>query len=361
MTINAIWKKLRKSPLSPILLPFSAAYYAGVSLIQLLYKKGYLERKAPEIKTLCVGNIGIGGNGKTPLTIYIAKYLSQSQIRNGIVSRGYGGHHFNRPHIITRADSPESVSDETLLYRKHLPPETPIVICPDRTSGISVLSELGVDFCIMDDGLQHLKIIPTKSLCIIDLDELSEYTVAGISSVIPSGILREPLSSGLKRIDRIIFIKRDHFTEEDKTSISQFCNVHSITSFSKISLLPGEIREYKSNKTLDITGSNQVVTLSSIAKPHLFDKNIENLGYHIISSYHFNDHHAFTRDEIRTIREKHPETPLICTEKDIVKLESLDITVSPLYFLSQKITDTSENGETLFEWLNRQIIQRAKQ
>lgn len=348
-------KKVKDNNLQLFLIPFSFIYYVIIKLKNFLYTNKFLKRKKTSIQTICIGNASVGGNGKTPISIYLASNLNQTYNKIGILSRGYGGYSFRSPHIVSCADSGKTISDEVMLFRKNLSDSNFIVTTANRIKGVDLLKSLGVNLCIMDDGLQHLKIKPNISICLIDVEDFDHYNNFPITSIMPHGILRENFRDTLSRTDRVVFIKRDVYTDSDQKNLNLFVKKWNITSYSALNILPDIVLNIDEKSQLESSINEQVIALSSIAKPEIFHNNLEKMRYKIKKSYTFPDHYNFKNEDILKITKENPNTIVVCTEKDLVKIKELESQYSNFFYLKQKVIELSNPKEELFSWIKSKI------
>jgi tetraacyldisaccharide 4'-kinase len=199
LSLHTLWA--RTGVLTVLLLPFSALFSAVSGLRRLAYRRGWLESVAVGVPVLIVGNVTVGGSGKTPLTIWLVNHLRAQGCRPGVVSRGYGG--AARGCVEVQPDSPPGeVGDEPLLIRHKT--GAPVVVGRDRVAAARTLlaRHPGVDVIVSDDGLQHYRLQRDIELAVID-------AASGLGNgwPLPAGPLREP-ARRLARVDAVIQVVR---------------------------------------------------------------------------------------------------------------------------------------------------------
>ena len=165
--INQFWYEPRLTLLALLLLPFSVFFAIAVRVRRWLYRKGYYKVFHANVPVIVVGNISVGGTGKTPFVIWLASFLRKKGYKPGIVSRGVGGKNHQEPHLAVPGDKPAEVGDEALLILRHS--GCPMVVCADRAMAIQHLcAQTDVDIIISDDGLQHYAMARNIEIAIVD-------------------------------------------------------------------------------------------------------------------------------------------------------------------------------------------------
>lgn len=262
-------------------------------------------RSRTQIPLFCIGNLVVGGSGKSPVVASLVALLQDHGYRPGIVSRGYGGIARALPievHLDSRA---EQVGDEPLMLKKRL--GCPVVVCQDRARAVEFLHHHhSVDVVLSDDGLQHVRLWRDFSICVFSADQ-----GIGNGLPLPFGPLREPLSV-LDQMDAIVV----RGTDDATSSLSAMGIVTDTPSFASQSRI---LEAYRSDQPQlrvplsELAGQGDWHAVAGIAKPERFFEALQAVGFSI-TPHAFTDHHAFSPEEIE-------EWPwLIATEKDAVKL-----------------------------------------
>ena len=255
------------------------------------------------IPVICVGNIIVGGSGKTPVTQALQVLLRELGHKPHVVSRGYGGKS-KGPLYVSSSSSHEKVGDEPILLSK----SGPVLISKNRKKGVHKAWETGADAVLLDDGLQNASISKDLSLVVVD-----SRILFGNQRLIPSGPLREPITSGLSRHDAIILI--DHDTNKTSQPID----------FK----FPPDIPVIKAMVKPSVTSSNwkgqKVFAFSGIAHPEKFLVTLQNVGCEIVNYKSFPDHHSFKSQEIEKlkVKAKSLDSKLVTTEKDYIRIPTL--------------------------------------
>src|SRR5581483_10167702 len=188
----------RDTLLSRALLPLSAVYRAAVALRRFLYRAGIKRQVRVGVPVIVVGNLTVGGTGKTPLVIWLACLLAQAGYRPGIVTRGYGGRSRTWPRAVHADSDPDDVGDEPVLLARHA--GCAVTADPDRVRGArELIARAGCNIVISDDGLQHLRL--ARDLEIVVIDGARRF---GNNRCLPAGPLREPAARALCADARVV-------------------------------------------------------------------------------------------------------------------------------------------------------------
>jgi tetraacyldisaccharide 4'-kinase len=300
INLTAHWYLPSKSFLSILLLPFTVLFWLSITVRRWLYQWGIVKVKKFHVPIIVVGNLTVGGTGKTPFVIWLAQFLKSQGYHPGIVSRGVGGKKHVHPHIVQVTSSDvKRVGDEALLLAKHT--ECPVVLCVDRALAVqSLLTHFSCDIVLSDDGLQHYRL--GRDLEIALIDGLRGF---GNKQLLPAGPLREPVSR-LKTVDFIIV--NEKVNDENLTHVE---NEFVMT------LKPSQFISIK-NPQLKIDYEKfpykKIHAVAAIGHPERFFLSLEKFGFEIIRHI-FPDHYLFQRKDL----EFQQTYPIIMTEKDAVK------------------------------------------
>lgn len=185
MSIEQAWQ--RKWSWTALLLPFSLLYYCIVQIRRLAYRLGVAQTKPASVPVIVVGNITAGGNGKTPVVVWLVELLKRHGYQPAVVSRGYGGTSDHYPLSVTATTSASQSGDEPKLLAGRL--AVPVIVDPNRANAVEAAANLGANVVISDDGLQHYRMARAIELAVIDGERRH-----GNGWMLPSGPLREPPS-----------------------------------------------------------------------------------------------------------------------------------------------------------------------
>ncbi len=317
------WNRI--DALTLLLLPLSICYGLIISIRALLYKLGVFRVRHWNVPILVVGNLTVGGSGKTPLVIELARGLRARGWRPGVVSRGYGGIS-KGPTTVTAATDPFLVGDEPVLIAREA--QVPVVVARKRAKAVDrLLQETEVNLVIADDGLQHLALGRVVEIAVID-----GVTGHGNGLLLPAGPLREPLRR-LERVD--IRVRRGGQPEEGEYPMS---------------VNPSVARNLVSGQEVELVEFSGVplVAVAGIHQPERFFSTLRNLGLQI-QEKGFSDHHAFQASDIPQA----PERPVLMTAKDAVKCEPF--AQENWWAVKQVVTIPQELLSSLDELLERRI------
>ncbi|TMO07298.1 tetraacyldisaccharide 4'-kinase [Pseudoalteromonas sp. S558] len=278
------------SVITLLLLPLSVLFWLISSIRKCLYKLGFLKQFKSKTPIIVVGNISVGGNGKTPFVLWLFNYLTQQGLSVGIISRGYGGHANNYPLLVTDQVSTNEAGDEPILLYHRL--KCPIAVGPNRQHSIELLERTyAPDVIISDDGMQHYKMARSIECCIVDSERKF-----GNGFLMPAGPLRET-KKRLNSVDLVI--------ENGGQSSSHY------------TLQTSPIRRVSGTKPVNslITSAHAI---SAIGNPQRFENSLEAQGIRLLSTHHFRDHYAYTADDFSGFGDDN----VVMTEKDAVKCGS---------------------------------------
>jgi len=253
--------------------------------------------KSP-VPVLCVGNLIAGGAGKTPVALDLGQRLLSKGKAVHFLSRGYGGSEKGPLLVDPALHDYTKVGDEPLL----LAALAPTWVCNERKTGCMAAADAGADLIIMDDGFQNPYIAKNFSIIVVD----GGYGF-GNARMIPAGPLRESISAGLARADACVVIGED--TSGTLDTISQFGK-----TALRASLVSGPL-------SLDIT-TVPVIAFTGIGRPEKFFQSVAKMGFSMVSSIPFADHHPYNDADIATLRNiaTKENARLLTTEKDAQRL-----------------------------------------
>ena len=284
----------RLTPVSVLLLPLSLMFCALVKLRYTLYRLGVLPSTRLPVPVIVVGNITVGGTGKTPLVIWLANFLHQAGYRPGIVTRGYRGKSQMWPVAVTPQTPAEQVGDEAVLLARHS--GCPVLAGPDRVAAARQHVEQGCNVIVSDDGLQHYRL--RRDLEIAVIDSMRRF---GNRLCLPAGPLREPVS----RLRSVSVRVANGTSQAGELSMT-------IVPTGLYSLATPERRA-----SADQFRDGPVHAVAGIGNPERFFSSLRDMGLKVIP-HPFPDHHVFLPGEL----EFSDDRPVIMTEKDAVKCQS---------------------------------------
>jgi len=284
--------------ISIVLLPLSALFCLISSVRRILYKTGILQSYRAPLPVIVVGNISVGGTGKTPLIIELVKILQSKGKKPGVISRGYGGKAHTWPQVVNNLSNADLVGDEPQLIFQST--QCPVVVGPDRCRDIELLyKQFNCDVILSDDGMQHYKMKRDFEISVVDAKRLF-----GNGFCLPSGPLRERVSR-LKQVDMVLY---NGGGENDIAFSLQPGKCHTI---SHIEIKSVEL-EFFSGKT--------VHAVAGIGNPDRFFNMLEKYDINVIK-HAFDDHHYFIKSDLIF----YDEHPVLMTEKDAIKCNDFEL------------------------------------
>lgn len=306
--------KIAQTPLHSTL---SRLYGAVVGLRGWAYDHKLLKSKTAELPCICVGNVVAGGSGKTPFSQFIAQELLAARRHPAILLRGYRSG-IRNPQVVEAHAPAAAVGDEAALHRFCLPAEIPVVVSPDRHAGISLLKEkTNTTVVVLDDGLQHRKLIPTLSFLLLDASSTATRQKWMAGNLLPAGYLREPLAAAIARCHAIVYVYRLHVDQP----LLPHPQLETALPSLKFVLRPAHFTDVRSGTQLPLSAfcSRSVEACCAIANPETFFDLLQSLSIILTRSQSFADHHEFSPTELKNLLSP-SEIPLLVTEKDAVKL-----------------------------------------
>lgn len=291
MRTPKFWKD--KNIISFISYPLSIIY-GFFRKLHVCYSREY---KAEDLKIICIGNLTAGGSGKTPLALKIGEILKSKKKNFAFLSKGYKGKIKTFTEVDIDTHSYLDVGDEPLLLAKI----ADTFICKNRKLAIKTLSkDYKYDIIIMDDGFQNPSIYKDKNIIVID----GEYGL-GNRMLLPSGPLRENVSSSIKKINFVVIVGQDKQHLEEN-----FIN-------NEIKVLRAYIKETKVSKN-----DKKYIAFCGLGRCEKFFNSLKKTNYNIIKEISFEDHHKYTEEELNEIisEAEKENSRIITTSKDWVKL-----------------------------------------
>jgi tetraacyldisaccharide 4'-kinase len=285
-----------QNPLVWSLLPLSWLYCLLALIRRRLYVSGVIASERLPVPVVIVGNISVGGTGKTPLLIALCDLLQRRGLSVGVVSRGYGAENTG-VHVLADGDDPRVCGDEPLLIRQRT--GCPVVIGRDRVAAANRLLEIAAcDVILSDDGLQHYRLRRDVELAVVDAQR-----GFGNAYCLPAGPLREPVSR-LHRVDLVVWHRQ---AVVDEAEIG-FC----LAFDDAVNLATGKTRPLA-----DFSGQH-VHAVAGIGFPPRFFRQLQAAGLDVIE-HAFADHHVYREPEL----DFGDDLPVLMTEKDAVKCRGM--------------------------------------
>lgn len=315
-------KGVRASLFRWLLAILEPIYFAGTTIRNWRY--GVAPRLATNvgIPVISVGNLTVGGTGKSPVVLWLAQRLREKNFRVAIISRGYG------------ADS--SRNDEAMELEERLP-DVPHVQHADRVAGAQIaIEELESEVLVLDDGFQHRRI--ARDLDIVLVDALCPF---GYGRLLPRGLLRESLKS-LARAHAVILTRRDLISHRERQSIREkVMRYHPSLIWSEASHSAAKlISDSGRTECLSALQGAKVVAFCGIGNPDAFRQTLEKLGAQVCAFRAFPDHHPYSASDIADLSAwatQQSASFVVCTHKDLVKLQIDELGEKSLWALQIEI------------------------
>jgi len=296
-----------------VLTPLSLVYGGIVRLRAWLYEKGVFHQKRLGTPVISVGNLTLGGTGKTPMVLWLAeRFLAQGK-RVAILSRGYKGS--------------GGTSDEVTLMKLRLNDRVHFGVGPNRYDQGRLLEQQGINLFLLDDGFQHLQLVRDVNILLMDTTR-----PLGSERLLPAGRLREPLSA-MARADLLVFTR----TETNSGTGAAIAGFGNHPVFAAQTRLLG-FRKLGAGPRLipaDAIGSGPFFAFCGIGNPGAFLVDLESWGLSISDKKAFADHHRYTQSEaVELVEAAHQAdaTALVTTEKDAQNLQNVEFAELPVYF-----------------------------
>jgi len=309
------------SALRKLLWPLSALYSAVMRLRFWCYARGVFKTRRLAGTVVSVGNLTVGGTGKTPMVLWIANRFAEEGKQTAILTRGYRG----------TADATEQglpQSDEVALLRERVAGKVKIGVGSDRFKNGEVLARHGAEWFVLDDGFQHLKLSRDADIVLVDATD-----PFGGGMVLPAGRLREP-ASALRRADIVVITRsvqapspaieaviRRHTQSPIFYASTQLESVLRVPQLA-VALPPPDWRDAK------------FMAFCAIGNPAAYFDDLHKWGFQVAAERSFPDHHVYTEREISDLEHTAAISgadALLCTEKDVWNLRQVPLVRMPFY------------------------------
>lgn len=320
-------------------------YYLVTRIRNILYDRKILKiREISDVEIFCVGNITVGGTGKTPAVQFFVKKLEKMGKRVAVVSRGYKGKRKRDPLLVSDGTkifvTPKESGDEPYIHALNL--KSPIIVSRDRYAGCRFAKKhFDVDAIILDDGFQHRKLKRDRDIVLIDATN-----PFGWGALLPKGTLREDFKKAASRAGEFIITKADLVNEWEVEKIKRY--------LKKLEKKPVSVAKHGVTSLCDAKGNakplfwvagKRVLLFSGLANPLNFEKTVISLNPQYIERVDFMDHHDFKEKDLEMVKKKAEQMRadfIITTEKDFVKFPK-DLKIPNLYVLKIEFTMLEDN------------------
>ena len=292
--LDQYWYSL--NPVSVALWPVGWLFSSLVTLRRFAYRRGWLRSYRAKAPVIVVGNLNVGGTGKTPLVTRLVEVLREDGYQPGIVSRGYGGQYEDGPCLVTADSNPVEVGDEPVLLALRC--RCPVVVAPDRAVAARyLLDQHNCNVVLSDDGLQHYAL--ARDIEIVVIDGMRRF---GNGACLPAGPLREPL----KRLDKVDFIVANGDARNGEYLMT-------LAGERAVNLTDAQV-----SCALSVFCGGLVHAVAGIGNPGRFFAYLKERGMRILEDT-FPDHYIYTTGDL----EFGDDLPVLMTEKDAVKCRAM--------------------------------------
>jgi len=333
--IERIWRG--RDPISRAarvaLLPFEVGYRGITAARGWMYDHDFFATEASTIPVISVGNLSVGGTGKTPFTAWIASELLRRGQRPAVVLRGYGG-------------------DEVLVHQR-LNPEIPVIVDARRASGIARAAQTGATVAVLDDAFQHRAAAREIDIALVAAEQWRDW---GSHRLLPAGPWREPLSA-LRRASLVVITRKTADSSRVTAAHDAISRAAPQVPQLIVQFSLGDLRSAANNQErmpLSTIEARLVFAIAGIAEPNLFFDQLTQHGALVVPRP-FPDHHNYSSDDIDHVMATSGarDALVVCTLKDAVKLASIwPASAPPLWYVLQAL-DVESGEETLAEMLSR--------
>jgi len=321
--------------------PASALFATGVALRNLAYRTGVLPVHRARIAVVSVGNLSVGGTGKTPVTLWLARQLAWRGARVAILLRGYSGR-ASGVTVVSRGDGPEAaveaVGDEAVMLAKCF--GGVVLTARNRIEGAVAAEQLGCDVVVLDDGFQHRALARDFDLVLV---------CGGETTLLPAGPMRER-TTALRRADAIAVVLKN---EEQPTLTPRAAKPLFVVRLVPTALVESDAGRWR-ELPIGFLSGRHIAAVAAVADPSSFYTALRLWEAQLEEIFEFPDHHLYTRLDWRRISRGARDLELIVTtEKDLVKLEQFPFPRGKL--LALRIAPQIDNADALIHM----VMQRA--
>jgi tetraacyldisaccharide 4'-kinase len=330
------WASLERGTLRVASVPYSLA----VRLRNACYQWGWCRSQRAPVPVVSVGNLTVGGTGKTPCVEYVAGFYRGLDLRVAVLSRGYGGD--------------GGRNDEAMVLEQNLP-EVPHLQGVDRVAlARTAVEELESEVLVLDDGFQHRRL--ARDLDVVLIDATDPW---GLGYLLPRGLLREPPGS-LKRAGVVVLTRWDQVGPEEKERLRR--QVERLAPGVPVAVArhaPVElINDDGERAPLEVLRERPVAAFCGIGNPGAFRRTLADQGAVVAAFRAYEDHHAYSRNDVDELcdwaRARDEGAPVVTTQKDLVKLRLTRLGGRPLWAVRIRIH--VETGREKFESRLRSVV-----
>jgi len=323
----------------------SIGYGVALHLHLAGYHLGIARRSVLPVTVVSVGNLTVGGTGKTTASLAIARWLLSQGKRVALLSRGYRGRGERQAAVVSGGSGPlldvEAAGDEAYLAAQKLPDLRVLAGKDRRVTGKLAVEQLGVDAIVLDDGFQYQRL--QRDLDIVLVDALAPF---GYDFLVPRGLLREP-PEHIARADAVWLTHSDLVKEEELGRIRA-----RVTSFAPKARIwetihaPVRLRRLDGKEEVepDALRGRPVCALSSLGNPRSFEQTLARLGAELVTAVRFPDHHRYRGEELYQVAQGQAAEAewIVTTEKDAVRMPTQELG-KPIWILEVELAGCTES------------------
>lgn len=325
-----------------LLFPFSVLYLGITSVRNFCYNSGFIKAYRIPNKSICVGNLSVGGTGKSPMVSFLADYFKEKQ-KVALLSRGYGRKSKGFLEVTIESIS-EQVGDEPLMYKKKFKDALNVYVCEDRTSGIrQIIDNKGYDLLILDDAFQHRRVKAGLNIVLSDFNKpfFRDFHL-------PSGNLRES-KGGIKRADMLVYTKCDEFPNQATQLLYASKSAVDKTHIFYSKIVYGDLLPFDQMKQ-QLQDFEKILLVSGIANPKPLERFLREK--YDLETFYFSDHHQFSAKDLQEISKKFDtfateKKAIVTTEKDYIRLLEAELSSltseRPWFYQTMTIAIDREN------------------
>lgn len=311
--------------LSGILRLLSMLYGLAMRARAALYRSGIVSTKKLPCAVVSVGNITMGGTGKTPTAISIANLLRSMDRHPAVVSRGYGRQREQDLLVVSdgtrRLEGPSRGGDEPVLIAERSP-GVPVIVGADRfRAGMMAIERVHPDVIVLDDGFQHIRLARDLNIALVDAQD-----PFGNQRLFPAGVLREHPRE-LRRADAVVITRID--ASRDLAGLMRAIRALTPAAIFTARLAPVELTGHAAGEKLPLEALRgvKIAAFAGIARPESFFGMLSGLGADLKDCMAFPDHHVYTAKDLLAIRQRAGSARadlIVTTEKDLVRMDGAD-------------------------------------
>lgn len=326
-----------------------------------LYYCGVLKKHRVPAFVVGIGNLTLGGTGKTAFVETLARrWLKEKQNSVCVLTRGYPASP-SQPVFVSEESAPEQCGDEAVYLFQKLRP-VPVVCCRNRLRSANIVTATGnPSVLFMDDAFQYQKLYKDEEIVLVDATN-----PFGNGEIFPAGILREP-AAALRRANMVVLTKADQVPIEEKNKLLKvILNLAPGIPVFQAKYVPASLFSIREGRDLHLNTLKgwKIAGMCAIGSPESFQKTLESAGAEVVHFFRFPDHHFFTKPELENVQTRclqESAEALVTTEKDAVRIRTLKgMTENGVPFFVLKVRfEFLDNGEELF-WQNIQEAFKKK-